>query len=123
MDKYEQLFDEIYKQTKDGALKWEIEHSDSFEKFVFQSGFIASLYSSEFSKNDKKYTVLFAEKHMPHMGGDWDGLAQDYYPELYFLTRKGIAFVLDQRYVEIEELSKLGELIRENNEESKSLFE
>ena len=123
MDKYDNLLNEIIEKTKDGTMVWEIENPSSYESIVFQSGFAASAYSSSLSKNKKKFTVLFVEKHMPQLGGDWDEIAQEYYPELYFLTTNGVAFILDQRYVEIEDLSILGELIKESNEDSKSLFE
>ncbi|MCG7853266.1 MAG: hypothetical protein MIO92_12160 [Methanosarcinaceae archaeon] len=59
---------------------------------------------------------------MPDLGGDWDGLAQICYPELYFFTNKGLAFVLDKRYVEVQDLGGLGDLIKEKNEDAKNLF-
>lgn len=123
MDKYEKLLEEIIQNTQAGNMVWEISSANYYETIVFQSGFAATAYSSQYIKKGQNFEVVFVEKHMPSLGGDWDGLAQNYYPELYFLINNGVAFILDQRYVEIERLAHLGDLIKEHNLDAKVLFE
>ena len=123
MDKYEKLLEEIIEDTKEGNLTWEIDSANYYEKVIFNSGFAATAYSSEIVKNEKKFEIVFVEKYMPDLGGDWDGIAQKYYPELYFLTKGGVAFILDQRYVEVDRLALLADLIKEHNSDTKLLFD
>lgn len=119
MNKYEKLFQEIYKMTKDGSITWKLISKDSNAQIVFNSNLVFRQFESKMVKNEDEYKILFVEKKA--IEPDYDYL-EKYWPEVLILNDGELIASLGDSIIEKSELISLVELIESKSDKAKKLF-
>jgi len=80
MNKYEALFDEIFKQTKTGKIRWKQVRRGSNSDLIFNPNLVFRQFASTFERAGGKFKLFLLEKKFDDP--DHDFVYEKYLPEL-----------------------------------------
>jgi len=122
MNKYEELFDSIYKQTKNNQLKWKQLKKSANADVIFNPNLVFRQFAATYIKNEDEFEVVFIEKKFDDPEHDY--AYERYASEIIVLDEDNeLIATLTDSVIERGDMLKLAELIEQKSDRAKKLFD
>lgn len=123
MNKETEFVIDLIKRTKKKELTWSNISYGPYSDFIIQPNFVFQAFSSQLVKGKKKYVLLLVHKKIPTMHEEFEIVHENLFSELLVLFENRLINTISTYKVEDTYFDKLTELVEENNQDSKDLFD
>lgn len=121
MNKYEKLFVEILKKTKDGSLHWKQLRRHANSELIFNANHVFRQFSASFERGDETYVLFLIEKKYSDPAFDFE--FDKYRPEILIVDEHGeLVTTLTDSVIELQDMIRLADLVEASSDKSANLF-
>lgn len=121
MNKYEELFAGILKQTKSGVLHWKQVRRQSNSDLIFNPNIVFRQFTADFYRGDNKFKLLLVEKK--YEDPEEDFLYEKYILELLVIDHDGeLVVTLTDSIIERAEMIRLADMAETRSDKAAKLF-
>lgn len=121
MNKYEELFGDIYNKTTSGEIKWKQIRKDAHSDLIFNPDLSFRQYAGTYNKGNDKYEVIFVEKKADDPEHDF--VYQKYMPEILIIDESNELLVtLTDSVIDKGQMIDLVNEIEQKNDKVKKLL-
>jgi hypothetical protein len=120
MNKYESLFRDILRGTRDRKVRWKQLRRTANTHLIFNPAGVFRQYEARLERGDEEYTLLFVEKK--YEDPEHDFVYEKYAPELLVVDEGELIVTLSDSVIQRSDLIALSELIEERSDKASKLF-
>jgi len=121
MNKYEALFDEIFKQTKTGKIRWKQVRRGSNSDLIFNPNLVFRQFASTFERAGGKFKLFLLEKKFDDP--DHDFVYEKYLPELLIVDEDDeLVTTLTDSLIERADMIRLANMVETKSDKASKLF-
>jgi len=120
MNKYEELFREIFISTKNGLMQWKQTKRDSNYEIVFSPNTVFRQFVSTLRRGDTEYKVLLLEKKFDDPEHDF--AYQRYAPEVLIVDEGELIASLTDSVIDRSDLVSLAGIVESRSDKARKLF-
>ncbi|MGC4077986.1 MAG: hypothetical protein QM702_13345 [Rubrivivax sp.] len=122
MNKYEALFDEILRKTRNGKLHWKQIRRGSNAELIFNPNLVYRQFATNFERSGNQFKLLLLEKKFDDPEHDF--VYEKYLPEILVVDEDGeLIATLSDSLIERSEMIRLASLVETKSDKASKLFD